>query len=173
CSATLAGFFSKDEILASAFAGNKAVWALALFASLLTAFYMFRLFFLTFMGTTRATEEVKQHIHESPSSMTTPLIVLAVLSAVGGFIGIPEILGGSHALNAFLAPVFAASASLIEPHAISHSTEYMLIGLVVVLTLVVIYLAYNRYVKQDRVPAPEGTELSGYHKLIYNKYYVD
>ncbi len=168
-----AGFFSKDEILASAFAGNKIVWALALFASLLTAFYMFRLLFLTFSGTSRATDEVQHHVHESPSSMTTPLIVLAVLSALGGFLGIPAALGGSHALNNFLAPVFQASAKLQQPHHLSHATEYFLIALVVALTLVVIFVAYKLYIKDKKIPTPEGVALSSFHRVVYHKYYVD
>lgn len=168
-----AGFFSKDEILASAFAGNKIVWALAFFASLLTAFYMFRLFFLTFSGETRASDTVKHHIHESPSSMTIPLIALAVLSVIGGFIGIPAVFGGGHALNQFLAPVFETSNALHAPHHLSHSAELILMGIVVALTGVVIFVAYTLYVKKKRVPTPEGTTLNGFHRLIYRKYYVD
>lgn len=168
-----AGFFSKDEILASAFAGNILVWAIALFASLLTAFYMFRLFFLTFSGSNRTTGEAAHHIHESPSSMTVPLIVLAVLSVIGGFMGIPEALGGGHALKSFLAPVFAASEALAEPHHLSHPTEYMLIGLVVALTLIVIYVAYNIYVQKNKVPAGADVPLTGFNKVLANKYYVD
>jgi NADH-quinone oxidoreductase subunit L len=168
-----AGFFSKDEILANAFASNKLVWGLAFFASLLTAFYMFRLFFLTFSGTNRATEEVKHHIHESPKSMTTPLIVLAVLSVIGGFVGIPSVLGGNHALNEFLSPVFAQSRSLQEAHHVSHAIGMILMGVVVGLTLVVIFLAQNLYVKKKTLPVPEGASLSTFHRLVYNKYYVD
>lgn len=168
-----AGFFSKDEILASAFASNKIVWALAFFASLLTAFYMFRLFFLTFSGTNRATDEVKHHIHESPSSMTIPLIALAVLSVVGGFIGIPSVLGGNHGLNAFMAPVFEQSRALAEPHHISHTAELILMAVVVALTLVVIFFAYTLFVKKKMLPTPDGVTLGTFHKLIYNKYYVD
>lgn len=168
-----AGFFSKDEILASAFAGNKIVWALAFFASLLTAFYMFRLFFLTFSGETRANDTVKHHIHESPSSMTFPLIALAVLSVVGGFIGIPAVFGGGHALNEFLAPVFERSNALHEAHHLSHAAELTLMAIVVALTLVVIFFAYSLYVKQKKVPTPEGTALSGFHRLVYHKYYID
>lgn len=168
-----AGFFSKDEILANAFAGNKIVWAVALIASLLTAFYMFRLFFLTFSGTTRARQDVVHHIHESPKSMTTPLIVLAVLSVIGGFVGIPAALGGNHALNNFLAPVFEQSQKLQQPHHLSHATEYILMGTVVALTLFVIFVAYSTFVRRKRVPAAEGVALSPFHKLLYNKYYVD
>ena len=168
-----AGFFSKDEILANAFAGNKIAWDLAFLASLLTAFYMFRLFFLTFSGSVRANETVKHHIHESPSTMTVPLVVLAFLSVTGGFIGIPAVFGGGHALNEFLSPVFAGSAQLQEPHHLSHTAELMLMGVVVGVTLIVIWLAHNLYVKRKRLPAPDGVSLGTFHRLIYNKYYVD
>ncbi len=168
-----AGFFSKDEILANAFGSNQIVWAVSLLASLLTAFYMFRLFFLTFSGTNRASDKVREHIHESPSSMTVPLVVLAVLSVVGGFMGIPEALGGSHALQTFLAPVFTSSMALAPTHHLSHTTEYILIGLVVALTLIVIFGAYSLYVQKKKVPQPEGEAMGGLHSILYNKYYVD
>ncbi|HTF20865.1 MAG TPA: proton-conducting transporter membrane subunit, partial [Chryseolinea sp.] len=168
-----AGFFSKDEILASAFEHNKVVWAVAVIASLLTSFYMFRLLFLTFFGTTRASQETIHHIHESPKSITFPLIVLAGLSALGGFMGVPEALGGSHWLSGFLAPVFAPSKELLAAHHLSHSTEYMLMGVIVVLTLVFIGIAYSRYVSKGHVPAAEGQISNGLQKTLYNKYYVD
>jgi NADH-quinone oxidoreductase subunit L len=169
-----AGFFSKDEILANAFAHNPVVWGLAAFASLLTAFYMFRLFFLTFAGTTRASEEVKHHIHESPKSMTVPLMVLAVLSLLGGFMGVPEVLGGSHALAHFLDPVFAQSESLSAAHHhLDHSTELNLMGVIVGLTFVMILIAYFLYVRGKRIPAPDGITLGATHRLLRNKYYVD
>ncbi len=167
-----AGFFSKDEILASAFAHNPVIWGLALFASLLTVFYMFRLLYLTFFGNVRASNEVMSHIHESPRSITLPLIVLAVLSTVGGFMGVPEVLGGSHWLNNYLAPVFAQSTAVVQHHHLSHSTEYALMGLVIALTIVVIILAYNRYAKKNHVPAADA-QLSGVAKVLANKYYID
>ena len=105
--------------------------------------------------------------------MTTPLIILAVLSAIGGFMGIPEILGGHHALAQFLAPVFEKSASLMPAQETAHTTELMLMGVVVALTLTVIFFAYNLYVSRKKVPTPEGVSLSAFHKLIYHKYYVD
>jgi len=168
-----AGFFSKDEILADAFAANPIVWALALLTSLLTVFYMFRLLFLTFFGTERASKETMDHIHESPRSITIPLLVLAVLSVVGGFVGVPEALGGSHWLEHYLQPVFVASAGLVEHHHLSHSTEYMLMGVVVALTAVVIVVAYLTFVSKKSVPVAEGSPLSPVHKLIYHKYFVD
>lgn len=167
-----AGFFSKDEILANAFAHNPFVYGIALVASLLTAFYMFRLFFLTFSGDTRASHEVQHHIHESPKSMTIPLIVLGILSIIGGFVGIPEVLGGHHALNNFLAPVFEKSTAIAQPHHLEHATELMLMGLVIGLTLVMIVVAYVMYVRGKQVPANDES-IDGIQKLVYNKYYID
>jgi NADH-quinone oxidoreductase subunit L len=168
-----AGFFSKDEILANAFEHNIVIWALAAFASLLTAFYMFRLFFLTFSGTNRATEEVQHHIHESPKSITIPLMVLALLSLAGGFMGVPEVLGGHHALDHFLDPVFAQSKALITTHHLEHSTELTLMGAIVTLTVVMILIAYFMYVRGKQVPAAEGSGTGALHKLLYHKYYID
>ncbi len=168
-----AGFFSKDEILAKTFEHSPMVGALALLTSLLTVFYMFRLLFLTFFGTTRASDSVVHHIHESPKSMTIPLMVLAVLSVVGGWMGIPEVLSGSNQVGEFLSPVFAASQTLLHESHLAHSTEFMLIGIVIALTLVVIGFAYFTYVKKNAVPVEEGKELSAAHGLVYHKYYVD
>ncbi len=169
-----AGFFSKDEILAQAFMDSKAVWFFAVAASLLTAFYMFRLFFLTFSGTSRASAEVQHHIHESPKSMTVPLVILAVLSVVGGFMGIPAVFGGSHALSNFLSPVFADAQALNAAHGhLSHSTEWMLMGVIVGFTAVMIFLAWSMYVRKQAVPAAEGSPLAPAHRVAYHKYYVD
>jgi NADH-quinone oxidoreductase subunit L len=168
-----AGFFSKDEILAAAFAHNKFIWIVAVFASMLTVFYMFRLLFLTFLGTSRASADTMSHVHESPQSITLPLIVLAVLSAIGGFMGIPEALGGSHWLESFLSPVFAASHDLVVSHSLDHSTEYMLMGGIVVLTLIVIAYAYSRYVSKRHVPVEDGGIANPLQQTLYNKYYVD
>jgi NADH-quinone oxidoreductase subunit L len=167
-----AGFFSKDEILAHAFEHNPIIWALALFASLLTAFYMFRLLFLTFFGQERASHDVMHHIHESPKSITIPLIALAVLSVVGGFAGIPEVLGGSHWLGSYLAPVFAQSAALTETHHLSHGTELGLMGTVVVLTITVITIAYVMYVSKKQVPQTDAN-IAGLQQVLYKKYYID
>lgn len=168
-----AGFFSKDEILAGAFEHNKIIWGLAVLASLLTVFYMFRLLFLTFFGTARASHDTMHHIHESGDTITKPLIVLAILSVVGGFMGVPEVLGGSHWLNGFLAPVFASSQELVETHHLPHSTEYILMGVVVSLTVVMIVFAYLRYVNKKHVPVAEGHIVNPLQRVLYNKYYID
>lgn len=168
-----AGFFSKDEILAKAFEQSPIAWGVAVLASLLTAFYMFRLLFLTFFGKTRASEDTIHHIHESPQSMTIPLIVLAILSVAGGFMGVPELLSGNNWIDGFLSPVFAQSHELKVEHHLSHGTEFALMGIIVAFTLVMIGLAYNRYINKAHVPAAEGAELSTAHRTIYNKYYVD
>jgi NADH-quinone oxidoreductase subunit L len=172
-----AGFFSKDELLSHAYEHNKIMWAFGLLAAFMTSFYMFRLMFLTFFGKFRGTEEQRQHLHESPASMTIPLIILAILSTIGGFIGLPPVFSNKHILGDFMAPLFA-QAQKIRPEAfnvvhLSHETEYMLMGISVAVALVAAIIAYVVYVKKQAVPAPEGAELSPVHKLVYNKYYID
>ncbi len=157
------GFFSKDEILAGAYSHGVVFYAVALFAALLTAFYMFRLYIVTFTGKFRGTHEPEHHLHESPSAMTIPLIILAVLSIVGGYIGVPEALGGHHQLSAFLSPVVKSSV-----HHLTHDTEYMLMGLSTALVLIAIFFAWTRFKKYQ----PEG-ESKGFAKLLENKWYVD
>lgn len=114
----LAGFFSKDEILGQAFAKNPLLWAVGFITAGLTAFYMFRLAFLTFFGYSRADEHVEKHIHESPSTMTVPLMILAVLSVMGGWIGVPHSLFGSERFQKFLEPVVTPGRSdIVAEHA--------------------------------------------------------
>jgi len=158
------GFFSKDEILMTAFHHNKALWAIAALASLMTAFYMFRLLYLTFYKDFRGTEEQKHHLHESPGLITFPLIVLSLLALVGGIINLP----GSNWLNHYLAPVIAKPA---EHHALDGSA-YMLMGLAVAGALIGIGIAYYKYIKQSAVPGLDS-EITGFAKVLYNKFYVD
>ena len=163
------GFFSKDEILAHVYEQNKIMWAIGVFTAFLTAFYMFRMLFLTFYGTYRGTtHHAEDHIHESPKSMTIPLIVLAVLSAIGGIIGIPHSLGGHHWLSEWLSPVITHHAAAPD-----HATEYMLMGITVVGVLISIGIAYNRYIGKAHVPADENAERSSLVGLSYNKFYID
>lgn len=169
----LSGFFSKDEILAAAYEHNKILWAVGSFASLLTAFYMFRLVFLTFTGDFRGTEEEKHHLHESPFVITFPLIVLALLAVVGGLMGIPEVFHAQHWLKGFLAPVFEGPMPQHSAeHAASASTELMLMGIATTVAVVSIIAAYVMYVSKKNLPVNEGEE-SGLGKLIYHKYYID
>ena len=165
-----AGFFSKDEILGNAFEHNKVIWAVASFASMLTAFYMFRLVFLTFYTSFRGTHEQEHHLHESPATITFPLIVLGILSVVGGFIGLPPVLSANHWLKNFLAPVFGAPS--IEAAEVSHSMEWTLIGIAVLAALVSIAWAYNRFIVKKTLPAEEG-KLTGFANLVYKKYMID
>src|SRR5216117_4006526 len=101
----LAGFFSKDEILGKTFEHSPGLWLIGFITAGLTAFYMFRLVFMTFFGRSRVDHEVEHHIHESPKTMTVPLMILAVLSVIGGWIGWPAVLGGSNRFQKFLNPV--------------------------------------------------------------------
>jgi NADH-quinone oxidoreductase subunit L len=156
-----AGFFSKDEILAAAFEHNKVIWALSVLASLLTAFYMFRLLFLAFFGNERAGDHAMSHVHESPRSITIPLMVLAALSVLGGFLNVPEALGGHHAMADFLG--FGVS----ENHEVP---EVLLMVIIVTLTAVTIGIAWSIYIKNQSVP---GEESKGLQKLLANKYYFD
>jgi NADH-quinone oxidoreductase subunit L len=166
------GFFSKDEILAHAYEHNKLLWFLGVLGAAMTTFYMFRLYFLTFKGTFRGTHEQEHHLHESPKPMTIPLIILAVLSLIGGFIGIPEVLGGHHFLEEYLKPVFEDSSLRIVHH-LSHDTEYILMAVAVAVMAGAIYYAYKTYVKDGALPVAEDQELQPLHKLVYKKYKID
>lgn len=162
------GFFSKDEILAHVYTHDKLMWAIAVFGAFLTAFYMFRMLFLTFYGKYRGTHHAEEKIHESPKSMTIPLIVLAVLSAIGGMIGIPEALGGNHWLSHWLAPVIKHTAEAPD-----HATEYALMAVSVIGVLVSIGFAYVKYIKQNHIPIPDEGKRSALANLSYNKFYFD
>jgi len=163
------GFFSKDEILVNAYAHNPILYWIGLGGALMTAFYMFRLYAMTFRGTFRGSDEQAQQLHESQWSMVVPLIVLAVLAAVAGFIGIPELFApGAHRLEHYLAPVFAASTELRAAHQLDHSTEYILLAVSLTLIAVAILYALNRFTKK-----PDIEDATGFGKTLANKWYVD
>jgi NADH-quinone oxidoreductase subunit L len=176
----LAGFFSKDAILAAVFeAGggiDRVLWAVGLFTAGLTAFYMFRLVSLTFLGRFRGTEDQEHHLHESPASMTLPLIVLAVLSIVGGWVGLPAVFGENANIFArFLSPVFPRIAGL-EParEGLPHSTEWLLMGLSVALAASGLLLAWKWYAKEGgRVPERIAAAFPGLYALVADKFRVD
>ena len=173
----LAGFFSKDEIFANTFAaGGQWWWAFAALGGLLTALYMSRLLFVTFFGDFRGTEEQRHHLHESPAVMTVPLIVLAVLSVLGGFLNTPHFLhlGTPQWMAHFLEPV-VGNTNLHhggEPHHLSESTEWALMLVTTTLALLVIAAAYWMYAVRRRLPAADA-EQTGLTKVLANKFYVD
>jgi NADH-quinone oxidoreductase subunit L len=160
-----AGFWSKDEILMTAFHENKILWIVGSIASIMTAFYMFRLMYLTFFKTFRGTEEQKHHVHESPPLITFPLVILAILATIGGAINLP----GSNWLNHYLEPLFSKASH--ETHVLGN-TEYMLMGIATIGALIGIGIAFTKYIKQNVVPN-QDSEITGLSKVIYNKYYVD
>ena len=160
----LSGFWSKDEILMVAFEHNKILWIIASLASILTAFYMFRLMMLTFSNEFRGTEVQKHHLHESPKLITFPLIILAFLAFIGGAINLP----GNNWLNHYLAPVMSKAH---EAHPLG-AQEYILMGIALAGALLGIAIAYMKYIRQNQVP-DEDSQLTGVSKVLYNKYYVD
>ncbi len=178
----LAGFFSKDAILAAVFEAHfrqapwlpKVLWIVALFTAGLTAFYMFRLVSLAFYGTFRGTAEQHAHVHESPKSMTVPLVVLAFLSVVGGWIGIPIVRGGDR-IGRFLAPVVPALAGArAEEHALSVTLEIALMVASVAVAMIGLLLAYFWYAKgEGRVPARLAGRFPLLFRAVANKYFVD
>lgn len=159
------GFFSKDEILMTAFHHSIPLYVVGSIASIMTAFYMFRLMFLTFFKDFRGTEEQKHHLHESNGLITFPLMILAVLATFGGLISLP----GNSWLNEYLAPLFTKAAG--EEHHLG-TTEYTLMGVAVLGGLLGILIAYIKYFKQDNVPEADEN-ITGLTKVLYNKYYVD
>ena len=171
----LAGFVSKDEILWQSFAGpygHTLLWAVGWITAGLTAFYMFRLIFMTFWGASRVAHDVEHHIHESPTPMLMPLVTLAVLSIIGGFIGWPKSLLGGEWFGRFLEPVFEGNPP-VAMQEYSHSVEYMLMLLSVVTALAGIYIAYRFYVKHPEIPERIAAAAGWFYRALLNKYYID
>ena len=133
------GFFSKDEILAHVFIKSKSMYVLGVIGSMFTAFYMFRLIYLTFFGKFRGTHEQEHHLHESPAAMTIPLIVLAILAVVGGYVGLPVVISEHHALRDYLGmngAVVNAQELMERVESLGHSKEWMLIGISVAVAVI-------------------------------------
>ncbi len=167
------GFFSKDEILWQSFhRGHIVVWLLGTVAAGLTAFYMFRLTFVAFFGKPRMDDELKHHLHEAPKVMTYPMIVLAIASVVGGYIGVPEVLGGSNRFEKFFEPVFTGGAAHALAHA-SASVEFLMMGISVAVAVIGIIVAYLFYIKNPELPVRLANGMKGLYTLLYNKYFVD
>ena len=168
----LSGFFSKDEILWSAWSqGHQMIWAAGLVTSGLTAFYMFRLVFLTFWGEGRMDEHTREHLHESPLSMTAPLTVLAVLSFAGGWIGLPAWMGRNN-FSAFLEPSLNL-AHRAGHEAASHSVELLFAVVAVTVAAFGISLAFRLYVSRPELADIIALRFAGMHSLLRRKYYLD
>jgi NADH-quinone oxidoreductase subunit L len=167
-----AGFFSKDEILSRSYlSGHHRIWLAELLGSILTAFYMFRLYILCFRGRPRMSHEVAHHVHESPPSMIVPLVVLAALTTVGGWIGMPLIEGG-HPFERWLAPVFE-NAAVAGLHQESPATEWALIAISVAAALLGIGLAFRAYLRRPEVATALAERFAGLKNLLVHKYWID
>ncbi len=163
------GFFSKDEILWKAFLNSPVLYVIALAAAGLTAFYIFRMVYLAFYGAPRMDAAVMHHLHESPRVMTVPLMVLAALSIIGGYIGIPHL----NQFEAFLEPVFKHGHSMAEAHQEGLGLELGLMTLSVAVALAGIYFAYQFYLAKAGAADRLATRLRGLYNLLVHKYYVD
>lgn len=171
------GMISKDEILVAAWAKNPIFWVILFIIAAMTATYMFRLYYLTFHGEFRGTAEQKHHLHESPWNMTLPLIVLAVLSIVGGFINLPHIIahGEFSKLQAWLSPILVEKAKnqlQANLETIAVSTEYILIAITVAMFFAVWFIVKNIYANKGKLPLAEDN-YTGWEKLSAKKLYID
>jgi NADH-quinone oxidoreductase subunit L len=179
----LAGFFSKDEILWKSWVANPILWAIGFATALMTAFYMFRLVYLTFWSPSRVDHEVEHHIHESPTSMTGPLVVLAFFSITAGFLGIPHSLGGSNRFERFLEPVFAREATVVgaergvpapAKEEKTEPTEYVLMLLSVGAAVAGWGMAGRAYRQAGKgYTEPIAAAAPPIYDVLLNKYYVD
>lgn len=163
-----AGFFSKDEILAHLYHHDLLMWSLAIVGSALTSFYMFRVFLVTFHGDFRGTTHQAEHLHESPMAMTLPLIILAILSVIGGLINLPAFVGGNEFLSHWLAPILPeGSHASLEVH--FASLEFLA---PLAAAFIPAFIAIQLYGSKKAVPAKDA-EISGLQKVIYDKFYID
>jgi NADH-quinone oxidoreductase subunit L len=173
----LAGFFSKDAILAGVFEHERRIlWAVALFTAGLTAFYMFRLVSLTFEGSFRGSPDQEHHLHEPPPSMTAPLVVLAFLSFTGGWIGLPKVFGPSaDRFGAFLSTILLPIAAGESPeHHVGNGTEWLLMGVSVAAALAGLWIARDWYVRrQGRSAERIATSFPAAYALVAEKFRVD
>ncbi|HWR81700.1 MAG TPA: NADH-quinone oxidoreductase subunit L [Candidatus Deferrimicrobium sp.] len=175
------GFFSKDDILWKAFssnAGGTLLWMLGFATAGLTAFYMFRLFYLTFHGRERMDDHARSHLHEAPGSMSIPLVALAVLSVIGGWVGLPHVLGFTNHFEHWLAPVFAQGGHAVESHAPAAAAanagmEMLMMVAAIGFVLFSVWLASLIYNRKPELATSARERLYGLHRVLLNKYYVD
>jgi NADH-quinone oxidoreductase subunit L len=173
----LAGFFSKDEILWQAFSGKQGLvwlWAIGTLAAAMTAFYMFRLLYLTFWGKPRYDHHTEEHIHESPKSMTVPLMILAVLSIIGGWVGLPLAFGIHSPIDIYewLAPV-TGSIHAEAAGETTHGLEFLMMFISVLFAAAGIGVATIMYLRRPELPDRMAASFPRLHQLLYRKYYVD
>jgi len=166
----LSGFFSKDAILTSAFSsGHIVVWVLGLAGAIMTAFYMFRLVFLVFYGQEKAGAEAQHHLHESPSVMTVPLMILAVFSVLAGYVGLPAVVGEkADVFGRFLEPVLRLPGAVL-----SAAVEWNLILVSTVAAVGGLFIAYLFYLRYPRTPGVLVARFPWIYKVLVGKYYVD
>jgi len=172
----LAGFFSKDEILGHAFDRYLTLWAVGVITAGLTAFYMFRLLFMTFFGLSRVPHEVEHHIHESPRTMTVPLSILALLSIIGGWVALPALWGGESPFEKFLEPVLSGVVpETAAVHLARHTllAEWLLMFVSVGIAVLGLWLAHRLYIKAPHLHTKVAASWPTLHKVLLNKYYVD
>jgi NADH-quinone oxidoreductase subunit L len=173
------GFFSKDEILAAAFArgGSNPVYyvfyAMGVLAAFLTAFYMARLMTMTFLGANRTGERERSHLHEAPWIMTGPLVVLGLLSAVGGFLNLPPLLGGNAALEHWIEPVTAPAAAFFRLEMPHGSTEFFLVGAAVLIGVAGLLAGWKATLSRPTVTVAEAPPETGLARVLNRKYYID
>ena len=161
------GYFSKDLILEAAYdSGHTGLWFLGVITAGLTSFYMFRLIFMTFFGDSRVDSDKEHHIHESPPVMTIPLIVLAILATVGGWVNLPNGLLWGNAFVRFLSPAVGSFHPLVE-------ASRIFLDLPLVVSIIGIVLAYVLYIRLPGIPFLLAWRLKPAYDLLLNKYYID
>jgi NADH-quinone oxidoreductase subunit L len=173
------GFFSKDEILAAAFARGETsriyylFYAMGVLAALLTAFYMARLMAMTFLGPNRTGDQERQHLHDAPWVMTGPLVILGVLSAFGGLLNLPPLVGGGAALERWIEPVTAPSAAFYRLEMPHGQTELFLVGAAVLIGALGLVAGWRSTLSRPTLPAAEAPADTGFGRVLLHKYYVD
>jgi NADH-quinone oxidoreductase subunit L len=169
----LSGFYSKDEILAHAVIHSPVLYGVLMVSVAMTAIYMFRMYFLVFHGSFRGSDEVKSHLHESPVNMTIPLVVLAILSVIGGALNLPGVIlkNGTHWMSHFLEHGTTGLDKIHTEH-LTSSQAMLLMGAAVVMTLIILYVTFVVYVKRSSL-AKEDNQLVGWEKLSSRKLYFD
>ena len=168
-----AGFFSKDDILASAFSKSPVLWIFGIIVSIMTSIYIFRLFWLTFKGSFRGTRINSSEIHEASGLMIIPVLILAIFSALGA---VPLVLNGieNNSLSVFLRPVFKTSDEILQMGSVrTTGTNSLLIVVTLSIMLLSIYISYVFFVKRKKIPAGEDTQRKDFIKAAYNKFYID